>query len=141
MLKISSKKLAEIRDYYLEGGDTDSEVVIEQFGLSGEEELAGYQIGLRQKYPNDFPDPAEEPEPEFSYFLKQDTGLLQELEVVKNKNGVLVFSVKEPKDLVTIMVKGKPVEVDLVKLRKLPTGATEHGLPVARLIELAEISR
>lgn len=142
MIKISSKKLAELRMYYLDGGDTDPAAVVEKFGLSDEDELSAYLEGLRQKYPDDFPPlPGEEPEEEFTYFLKTEGNLMQELELVRSKKNVLVFVAKEHKELVTIILKGKPVEVDLVKLRKLPASATEHGLPVSRLIELAQLAQ
>ena len=141
MIKISSKKLTELRDYYLAGKDTETDVVIETFGFSGTEEFEAYLEGLRQKFPNDFPALEAEEDQEYTYFLKTDAGLLQELEIFKNKKNVIVFAAKEPKDLVSILLRGKTVEVDLIKLRKLPDGATEHGLPVARLIALAEIAK
>ena len=141
MIKINSSKLTRLREYYLAGGNTDPEVVIEALALSGQEELEAYLESLRQKFPDEFPPLETEEEEEYAYFLKTDAGLMQELELVRNKKNVVVFVAKEPKDLVTIILKGKPVEVDLVKLRKLPAGSSEYGTPVERLIELAEIAR
>jgi hypothetical protein len=88
------------------------------------------------------PAPAETAVEEVSpdFYLKNDTGILQELELVKNTDTVVIFVIKEPKDLVTILIKGKPVEVDLVQLRK-PTAGPMHGLSIERLILLAEAAK
>lgn len=140
MIKISSKKLAELRTYYLDGKDADPDTVIEAFELANQEELEAYLEGLRQKFPEDFPAVPGEAEEQYTYFLKGDNNLLQELEIFRNKKGVILFTVKEPKDMVTLVIKGKTITVDLIQLAKYPQD-TPHGVTNARVIEMAEIAR
>lgn len=138
MIKINNKKLESLREHYNTGGTVDPEEVTELFGFANTAELDAHIERLRSKYPDEFPPIEDEP---YTYFLKGDGNLLQEMEMVKNKNNVLIFAVKEPKEPVKLIIKGKPLEVDLVKLRKLGPNALAHGLPAAQLIELAELAQ
>lgn len=132
-------KLAALRDYFIDGGSTEETDVMEFLETTSVEVVDEYAAALKKKYPEDFPS-AEEPVAPTTHFLKSD-GLLKELEIIKIKDGRVIFEVKEPKDLVTILIKGKPVEVDLFKLRKLSPETEVHGVVVSLLIGLAEIAK
>lgn len=133
-------KLAALRDYFIDGGSTEEADVMEFLETTSVEVVDEYAAALKKKYPEDFPSAEVEEIEEVSYFLKSD-GLLKELEIIKLKDGRTIFEIKEPKDLVTILIKGKPVEVDLFKLRKLSPETEVHGVVVSLLIGLAEIAK
>lgn len=141
-MKINSKKLAELRTYFLDGGSTDEEDVMSFLGTEDEGEMQAYIDALREKYPQDFGGDSEEAEEksELSYQLKGENNVLHDLEVLKVKNGRVILQIKEPKDLVTLMIKGKPVEVDLIQLAKYP-GDSPHGVLNSKLLELAELAK
>lgn len=70
--------------------------------------------------------------------FKNEDGHMVELETLSysDKWGT-VYVLKEEKELVTVTVKGQPVEVDLVKLRRDPDGMT-NGYANSKLMILAE---
>ncbi len=143
-MKIDKIKLANLHTYFQTGGSTENEDVMEHLGTDDVSVAAAYVARLKVKYPDlyaaDEPETVEaEEEESYTYFLKED-GILRELELAHTKNNKLIFSVKAPKDLVTLMIKGKPVEVDLIDLAKYP-GDSPHGVVNSKLIELAQLAR
>jgi hypothetical protein len=149
--KVDSDKLEELKDYFLKGGSTETEDVLAFIGTEDEEVMGAYIKALKETYPDQFggkkkakaaPMPEPEPEPEPRYFIKDRiTGLVQELEVSATKSGKTTFNVKEPKDLVKIILKGEVTEVDLLLLKRLPQGSEFMGESVAKLIQLAELAK
>lgn len=148
-------KLAALRDYFVEGGSTEEADVMEFLDTTSTEVVDEYAAALKKKYPEDFPsdeiaaiaavnypskDDMKNLREASTFFLKSD-GLLKELEVLKQKDGRTIFEIKEPKDLVTILIKGQPVEVDLIKLRKIDSSESVHGIAVGLLIGLAELAK
>ncbi len=143
-----TKNLSALRDFLLSEGELDKDRVCSQFKIAE----ADYEPTLRRlqkAYPElglEFDDeeptvtPATTPEP-VVYKLKGDDAFLRELEVISEKPGQIILAIKTPKELVTIIIKGQPVEVDLLHLRKQPATFTQYGLSVARLIELAELAK
>jgi hypothetical protein len=140
----SAKRLASIRDFLLDAGTLDKDALMSKFKIAE----ADYEPILRQlraTYPDEFnfefdDDPTEQPvEP--VYKLKGTGAFLKDLEVVSRTDKTVVLAVKAPKDLVTIVVKGKTVEVDLLRLRELPPTSIQHGVEVSRLIQLAELAK
>jgi hypothetical protein len=75
------------------------------------------------------------------FIFRQDNGVDLELEVVKETSKAIVLGVPKVKIPVTIILRGNPLEVDLAELRALPGNAERHGVPVARLIVLAEAAQ
>jgi hypothetical protein len=145
--KVDSEKLEALKDYFLKGGSTETEDVLEFIGTEDEDVMGVYIKALKETYPDQFggkkkAKPVPEPEPEPRYFLKDRiTGLVQELEVSVTKSGKTTFIVKEPKDLVKIILKGEVTEVDLLLLKKLPAGSEFMGESVDKLIQLAELAK
>lgn len=139
-------KLAALREYFIDGGSTEEADVMEFLDTTSVEVVDEYAAALKKKYPEDFPseqDPSFTGETTFAeaaFYLKSD-GLLKELSLVKVKGGRTILEIKEPKDLVTILVKGQPVEVDLLKLRRMDLSETVHGVAVGLLIGLAELAK
>ena len=144
MANINPVKLKSFRKYFLEGGSTDADDVLDFLGTDDQDLVDAYVAALREKYPDDFPsDDSEEDEEkeQTSSFFLQDGALLKELELVKEKPGKVVFRILEPKEFVDIIVGGKVRTVDLVQLRKMSPEDTLHGKPVAMLMTLAEAAR
>ena len=144
MPSIQNKKLPAIREYLLEVGTLDQDALMKKFKLSE----ANYEPTLRQlndAYPGEFNFEFDDEEPvapvEPTYKLKGDGPFLKDLEVVSRSGKTVVLALAVPKDLVTIVVKGKTVEVDLFRLRELPPASVQHGVEVSKLIQLAELAK
>lgn len=145
---LSKKKLSALRDFVFDQGEFDDDAVAKFLEIPVTE-VHAISDQLRREYPDDFGAP-DEPEPEAAseqpaeppvYQLVDEHNLLKDLEVVRVKGSRVILRLKEPKDLVTLIVKGETVEVDLIRLRKLKSDDVLHGVTVARLIELAEIAK
>jgi hypothetical protein len=76
-----------------------------------------------------------------TYCLRRPDGTVAALEVIASKNGTVVLEEPRLKDLVTIIVKGETVTVDLIELRAGSPGRALHGTTAARLIEMAELAK
>lgn len=155
-MKISSKKLAELHQYFINEGSTEPEDVAAQLGTEDEAEVNAYVDALKAKYPEvyggeedtrEINDPSrrvnQEPsEYPITYFLiDNDTGLTKELELIKQKGAKRFFEVIEPKDIVEIVVGGETIEVDLIKLRKKAPGEKLGNHLVSTLILAAELAK
>jgi hypothetical protein len=139
-MKISSKKLAELHQYFINEGSTEPEDVAAQLGTEDEAEVNAYVEALKAKYPEVYG--GEVPEEPLQYFLiDNDTGLTKELELVKQKGAKRFFEVIEPKDIVEIVVGGERIEVDLIKLRKKAPGDKLGNHLVSTLILAAELAK
>jgi hypothetical protein len=143
-MKISSKKLADLHEYFTNGGSTDPEDVAVQLETENEAVVEAYVNSLKRKYPDVYgeDDASDIDPPSDKYVLvDQDTGLAKNLEVIKEKNGRVFLQVIEPKELVSIRVGGEEIEVDLIKLRKkAPTDKLGPHL-VSTLIVAAELAK
>jgi hypothetical protein len=137
-MTIKSSKLNELRDYFLNGGSTDPDDVKAQLDTEDDDVMEAYVARLKTKWPEDFG--GDIPEPELVYQLKDDNNILRDLEVVRQKDNRIILKVKEPTEIVNVLVKGEVVSVDLVQLRKFPTAET-YGVSNVRLLELAELAK
>lgn len=157
----NKNKLADLRDYFLKGGSTETTDILEHLETEDEEIMQSYIAALKETYPDDFgpkkkkPKPAPEPEIvaavdpafgneplRFRYFLKDAlTGLVTELEVTKQSSDKMTLVVKEPKELANILLRGEITTIDLFQLNKLPDTAEHLGVPVAQLKQLAELAK
>lgn len=68
---------------------------------------------------------------------------VHDLEVVKETGSAIFLRKPVKRELVTVLVKGKPVEVDLLELRKAPANAVhpKHGVANSALLALGEIAK
>lgn len=76
----------------------------------------------------------------YRFFLEDDDGISVELERVESKSGgtVVTFKKKQITDMVTLMVKGEVIEVDIVALRKEKADSpTPYGITNDQLLRLA----
>ena len=149
-MKIDNTKLAALHDYLVNGGSPEQEDVAKQIGEDVDDEAAveAYVEALKAKWPKVYGKPAApapkavkqaQPAPA-TYRLRKPDGTVAALEVVASKNGTVVLQEPVPTDKVTVLVKGKPVTVDLIELAKYPTDSP-HGIPNSKLIELAELAK
>jgi len=146
----NKKKLADLRDYFLNGGSTEADDILTFLETEDKEIMQSYIAALKTTYPDDFgpkkkkAKPVAEPDPviEPRYFLKDAlTGLVTELEVSKQTVDKITLVVKEPKELVNILLRGKITTIDLYQLNKLSDNAEHLGVPVAKLKQLAELAK
>lgn len=152
-MDINKNKLADLRDYFLNGGSTEADDILAFLATEDESVMTGYIAALKTTYPDDFgpkkkkaaakaPEPEPDPVIEQRFFLKDAlTGLVTELEISKQKPGKTTLVVKEPKELVNILLRGEITTIDLYQLNKLPDTAEHLGVPVAKLKQLAELAK
>lgn len=155
----NKNKLADLRNYFLNGGSTEADDILAFLDTEDESVMTGYIAALKTTYPDDFgpkkkkaaaakaPEIIAAVDPAFGnerprYFLKDAlTGLVTELEISKASLDKLTFVVKEPKELVNILLRGEITTIDLYQLNKLPDTAEHLGVPVAKLKQLAELAK
>jgi len=139
-MKIDNTKLAALHKHLVKGGSPEQADVAKVIGEDVDDEAAveAYNEALKVKWPDIYGKPvASAPT---TYRLRKPDGTVAALELVASKNGTVVLQEPVPTDKVTVLVKGKPVTVDLIELAKYPTDSP-HGVPNAKLIELAELAR
>lgn len=172
-ISIIKSKLASLRDYLLNGGSTELSEITEFLRIEDDNGVSAnaYLQRLREKYPEDFEDEDEDeeeqeeeeapveaapangktaPEPEApqpvvqTFALLDEDNVLHDLEVVKTTSKRVVLRRVVPRELVTVLVRREPVEVDLIYLNKLKENnpsAKHLGVDVSLLIALAEIAK
>lgn len=158
-MKIENTKLEALHDYLLKGGSAEQEDVAKQIGVPADDEATvnAYVEALKARWPDIYGEPekpaakktaakktakvAESADTPKIYRLRRPDGTVTALEVVAAKNGTVVLEEPRPKDLVTLIVKGQSVTVDLIELRNGSPGRMLHGVPAVRLIEMAELAR
>lgn len=77
---------------------------------------------------------------EYRFFIENDDGTSSPIERLESKTAgnIITFRKKTVQDIVTLMLKGKAVQVDIVPLRKLrPSEMSEHGISNELLLNLA----
>ncbi len=146
---INNEKLESLRGYILGGGSTEEPDMLAQLETKKISVVDEYVAALKEKWPEEFggvekeeEEPSrkapivelDEEEDPFSFWLKRYDNTLVELEKFRNKNNKIIFVVKEPKDEVEIIVAGKSVTVDLIKLNKDPSANS-------RIIIAAEVAK
>ena len=149
-MKIDNTKLAALHDYLVNGGSPEQEDVAKQIGEDVDDEAAveAYVEALKAKWPKVYGKPAapapkavkQAPPAPATYRLRKPDGTVAALEVVASKNGTVVLEEPRPTDKVTVILKGQPVEVDLIELRANPLKQV-HGVEAHRLIEMAELAK
>lgn len=162
-MKIEEAKLVALHEYLVKGGSPEQIDVAKQIGADPDdvEEVDAYVDALKSRWPAIYGDSEPEPAapakkaakkaakaaplaatpPAATYRLRRPDGTVAALEVVASKNGTVVLEEPRPKDMVTLIVKGNPVTVDLVELRAGSLSRVLHGILASRLIEMAELAK
>lgn len=138
-MQITTKKLAQLRQTLLDAGEVNHDALQEQFKIT-RPELDEFLIALAKEYPDEF-DGVDSAPATVEYKLKDENNILHDLEVFRERDNLIVLQRKLPKDLVTIIVRGEAVEIDLYRLRQMRPDEVQHGVTVARLIELGEAAK
>ena len=74
----------------------------------------------------------------FRFYLKLANGTSVEIEQTSKSDKIITFTEKPTTQVVSLMVKGEVIEVDLVPLRKLDQMAqSDYGMTNAKLLALA----
>lgn len=165
-MKIDPKKLDALHTFLSKGGSPEEADIAKQLGVElpeGKAAVDAHVEALQAKWPAIYGSTAEEPEddglggdedpqPEpvpptapaaTEYILLGENNVPSELELVKD-GPKMIFRVKVPKDLVTLTLRGKPVEVDLIELKAIPEQEATlpaYGVSAATLILLAEAAK
>lgn len=157
-MNIDNNKLEALHQYLVKGGSAEQEDVAKQLGVDADDGDAvdAYVEALKAKWPDTYGEPVApapaakkaakkvakvaEPAPA-TYRLRKPDGTVAALEVVVSKNGTVVLEEPRPKDLVTLIVKGQQVTVDLIELRNGSPDRVIHGAAAYRLIEMAELAK
>ena len=141
MAQIDQNKLALLHTYFKDGGKNDVTAISKILNVekSATNIMKEYGEALRTKYPDEYDKdgyitPVKPVDPVVKEYHIEENGFLKKLAIKFESADKIVFEVEEPKELVSILVKGKITEVDLIQLRKDP-------VENATLIALAELAK
>lgn len=158
--QIDQTKVDELHQYFLDGGSDGENDVKKQLGEDCD--AIAYVQALKEKYPNapymekkkrgrpaatstasvsSSSETQKETEPTTVLLLDPDTGIAEELEITSIKGTKIYAQRKVPTEIVTLKIRGKDVDVDLIRLRKMKATEQLHGVPVNQLIMLADIAK
>jgi len=140
-MRTNSKKLDELHEYFINGGSTKDADILAQLGTEDNEAVKAYKAALRAKYPDVYGEEEKPEEAQTFQLLDPDTKLMRPLDIVKVKGSKTILEVREPKELVTIMVGGEELEVDLIKLRKKDPESTLGTHKVSTVLMAAELAK
>ena len=135
MATLKKGKLDAVVSRIEEGGDHDIETIADFIDVDPQE--AAIYIRAAKKKLAEQAAPVEEPQ----YQLKDEAGLLRELEIVKVKGNRTILQIKYVADTVPVLIRGEEVVVDLNELRKLPADSLKDGIKVSVLLAAAELAR
>lgn len=143
---IKKSKLAALEEHIRNDGDNDLETVALLLGLEPDDEegVAAYVAHLKGLKPELFGEapaaPVEASTTPTSYQLL-DGDILRDLEVVKQKGTALILQTKVPRDLVTVRLQGKDVELDILELQRADQSELRHGFAVSTLLTIARAAK
>jgi hypothetical protein len=147
MATLKKGKLDAVTNHILKGGDVDVVTIADLVGTEPEdiETINAYVRRANKDIESARVDEGEEesdaPETPVRYQLKDDNGILRDLDVVKVKEGRMILQFHYVSDTVPILVRGEEVLVDLNELRKLSPDELKNGVKVSALIAAAELAR
>ena len=140
MAALKKSKLDALITHLKAGGDEDLETVasVTDVDIEDEDTLTAYfRKAKKDLAVADVPTSSAE----ISYQLRDDSGVLRDLEVLRQKDGNMILQLPVFRDIVTIFIKGVERSVDLEELRKLPPEALHLGVMVFALIAAGELSK
>lgn len=142
MATLKKGKLDAIVAHLQSGGDESDETIIELVNV--EEAEASVYLRAAKKRIADL-EAAEPPAApvacQVEYQLRDDAGLLRDLEVLKQKGNVIILQTKYIADTVPVIIRGEEVVVDLNELRKMGPDELKDGIKVSVLLAAAELAR
>lgn len=139
MAALKKSKLDALITHLKAGGDEDLETVasVTDVDIEDEDTLTAYfRKAKKDLAVADVPAPAE-----ISYQLRDDSGVLRDLEVLRQKGGNVILQLPVFRDIVTIFIKGVDRSVDLEELRKLAPESLHLGVKVSALLAAGELSK
>ena len=138
-MTLKKSKIEALVKHITEGGDSDPNTIADVVGIDVEDtETLGAYIARAKK---DLPSQAAEESAAPVYQLKDEAGLLHTLEVVKQKGNRIILAMPVVKDIVTVVLRGEKVQVDLEILRKLDPNSFYREVLVSTLIAVAELAK
>ena len=143
---IKKSKLAALEEHIRNDGDNDLETVALLLGLEPDDEegVAAYVAHLKGLKPELFGEASAAPVEAIaipSSYQILDGDILRDLEVVKQKGSVLILQTKVPRDLVTVRLHGKDVELDILELERRDPNATRYGYSIHTLLTIARAAK
>lgn len=150
MATLKKGKLEAVTNHILKGGDVDVETLAGIIDTQPEDietinayvRRANKDIEAARADEDDAEEEQESSTPEaVRYQLKDDNGILRDLDVVKVKNDRVILQFHYVSDIVPVIVRGEEVLVDLNALRKLSPDELKEGIKVSTLIAAAELAR
>lgn len=150
MATLKKGKLEAVTNHILKGGDVDVETLAGIIDTQPEDietinayvRRANKDIEAARADEDDAEEEQESSTPEaVRYQLKDDNGILRDLDVVKVKNDRVILQFHYVSDIVPVIVRGEEVLVDLNALRKLSPDELKSGIKVSALIAAAELAR
>jgi hypothetical protein len=132
MITLKKAKMEALVKHLTTGGDEDQETLANVLGVEPEdtETVQAYMARARKPTPS-----------AVSYMLRGADGIVKELEIVKQKENLILLQIPVVRDLVTILVQGNEVTVDLEELVKMPADALLHGTTITKLRAAAELAK
>ena len=139
MATLKKSKLDALIIHLKAGGDEDLETVasVTDVDIEDEDTLTAYfRKAKKDLAVADAPAPTE-----ISYQLRDDSGVLRDLEVLRQKDGNVILQLPVFRDIVTIFIKGVEHSVDLEELRKLDQTSLHLGVRVSEMLTAGELSK
>ena len=139
---ITPKKLAALKKYFDNGGSDEGEDIA-AFLECEIADLPAWQEAYAAKYPDTLAAPEPAPEPELAVRFVHETGIIEDLEIIRRRENTIFVQRKVEKDIVTIKLRGRDVAIECNQLRKraMTDVITEHNLTVSQLLQLADLAR
>ena len=155
MATLKKSKLEAVIHHIKGGGDDSLEVIadivdidinedeatIEAYVRKANKEIAAAEPGPEPPVKKEAPVLDSEKTEPIVYQLKDASGIIRELEVVRQKGNRVILTLPVATDTVTVLIKGVEELVDLEELRKLGPNELHLGVKVSTLIAAAELAK
>jgi hypothetical protein len=138
MATLKKGKLDAVVAYLQEGNEEHAGDIADLIDV--EEAEASVYIRAAKKRISEL-EPAAPVEQPLQYQLRDDAGLLRDLEVLKQKGNLIILQTKYIADTVPVIIRGEEVVVDLNELRKMGPDELKDGIKVSVLLAAAELAR
>jgi hypothetical protein len=138
MATLKKGKLDAVIAYLQEGNEEHAGDIADLVDVE-EAEASVYLRAAKKKISEMEPAPSEGPQIEYQF--RDETGLLRDLEVLKQKGNLIILQTKYIADTVPVIIRGEEVVVDLNELRKMGPDELKDGIKVSVLLAAAELAR
>lgn len=137
MATLKKSKLDAVIQHIKDGGSDDFESIATLVEVADEETVEAYV----RKAKKDMVGEAPVSDAPVLYQLRDSSGVLKDLGVVRQKGNLVILEHPVVRDMVTLLIKGGEETVDLEELRKLSPDALHLGVKVSTLIAAAELAK